>query len=80
MCGKLESLPPKTAVLLHASCAQPDGVRSEWGWEWERISGGDEGARGGLLPFFDCAYQGLGEGLEGDAGAVRLFLGAEGTR
>ena len=29
--------------------------------------------RGNLIPFFDCAYQGFGRGLEEDAEAVRLF-------
>ena len=39
--------------------------------EWKEISGVCKS--GGLLPFFDMAYQGLGQENGEDAAAVRLF-------
>jgi aspartate/tyrosine/aromatic aminotransferase len=71
MCQKLEALPEKTAVVLHAACHNPTG-RDPSMDEWKRISQVMKEKK--LLPFFDCAYQGLGEGLERDADAVRLFM------
>ena len=71
MCQKLKDLPEKTAVVLHAACHNPTG-RDPTVEEWGRISQVMREKK--LLPFFDCAYQGLGEGLEKDADAVRLFM------
>jgi aspartate aminotransferase len=70
MLGALEQLPPRAVVLLHASCHNPTGAdlaRDEWRALLELVK------RRRLLPFIDMAYQGLGEGLEEDAAAVRLF-------
>lgn len=71
MCQKLERLPEKTAVILHAQCHNPSG-RDPSQDEWKEISLLIK--RKNLLPFFDCAYQGFVKGLELDAWAVRYFL------
>ncbi len=71
MCEKLATLPPKTPVLLHATCHNPSG-RDPSLLEWKRIFSIMKEKE--LLPFFDCAYQGFGEGLEKDAAALRLCL------
>lgn len=71
MCEKIATLPPKTAVLLHATCHNPSG-RDPSLAEWKKIFAIMKEKE--LLPFFDCAYQGFGEGLEPDAAAVRLCL------
>lgn len=71
MCQKLKTLPEKTAVILHAACHNPSGCDPTIE-EWKRISKVFKEKH--LLPFFDFAYQGLGEGLEKDPEAVRLFL------
>ncbi len=71
MVAFLKGLAEKTCVLLHACCHNPTGCDptiEEWG-EISRVMRERK-----LLPFFDFAYQGLGEGLEKDAEAVRLFV------
>ena len=70
MMAALERLPPRAVVLLHASCHNPTGAdlsADEWRALLELVK------RRGLVPFLDMAYQGLGEGVEEDALAVRLF-------
>jgi aspartate aminotransferase len=70
MLGTLGKLPPRTVVLLHASCHNPTGAdlsQDEWRAVLSLIK------RRQLLPFLDMAYQGLGDGLETDAFATRLF-------
>jgi aspartate aminotransferase len=66
----LESLPSKTAVVLHASCHNPSGCDPTLG-EWKEIS--KVMRRKKLFPFFDFAYQGLGDVPEKDAASVRVF-------
>lgn len=71
MAKSMEALPEKTIVVLHGCCHNPTGcdpTREEWN-ELSRII-----KQRKLLPFFDLAYQGLGEGLERDASAIRAFL------
>ncbi len=70
MLGALKTLPAGDIVLLHACCHNPTGVdlsEAQWAAVAETI-----GARG-LIPFLDIAYQGFGDGLDADGGAVRLF-------
>jgi aspartate aminotransferase len=70
MMAALEALPPRAVVLLHASCHNPTGAdlaQDEWRAVLELVK------RRSLLPFIDMAYQGLGEGAEADAFAIRLF-------
>jgi len=71
MLGFLAKLPEKRAVMLHACCHNPTGCDPTL-QEWKEISRVMKQKK--LLPFFDFAYQGLGEGVEKDAEAVRLFL------
>ncbi len=70
MMAALERLPPRAVVLLHASCHNPTGAdlsQDEWRAVLELVK------RRALLPFIDMAYQGLGEGPDADAFAIRLF-------
>jgi len=70
MLAAFERLPPRTVVLLHASCHNPTGAdlsQSEWRELLSLVK------RRQLLPFIDMAYQGLGEGLDADAFGLRLF-------
>lgn len=70
MMAALERLPPRAVVLLHASCHNPTGAdlsQDEWRAVLELVK------RRSLLPFIDMAYQGLGEGADADAFAIRLF-------
>jgi aspartate/tyrosine/aromatic aminotransferase len=66
-----KKLPKKTAILLHACCHNPTGSDPTL-TEWKEISRVIKEKE--LLPFFDCAYQGFGEGLEEDVAALKLFI------
>lgn len=66
----LERIPAGDVVLLHACCHNPSGFdlsHDDWLRVLEIVRSRE------LLPLFDFAYQGFGEGLEEDAWAVRLF-------
>lgn len=67
----LETLKPKTAVLLHGCCHNPSG-RDPTKQQWEEIS--KVILKKQLVPVFDVAYQGFGESLEEDAWPVRYFM------
>jgi aromatic-amino-acid transaminase len=74
MRAALDALPAGDIVVLHACCHNPTGAdltESQW-----RALASTIRARG-LLPFFDIAYQGFGDGIEQDAFAIRHFV-AEG--
>jgi len=66
----LSSAQPGDIVLLHGCCHNPSGVDLSLD-EWLRVVELCE--RGGLIPFVDVAYQGLGEGLHSDAAPLRLL-------
>lgn len=70
MIDALEKLNEKTIVLLHACCHNPTGcdLSKE---QWMKIL--EVCKKKKLFPFFDCAYQGLGDNLIDDAYGVRLF-------
>lgn len=71
MIADLNRCPEKSCVMLHAACHNPSGCdpsESEWR-EISRVI-----LRKRLLPFFDFAYQGLGEGLEKDRKAIEIFM------
>ena len=70
MVESFDSIPAGSAVLLHASCHNPTGCDPSLE-EWKSIS--REMKKRHLFPFFDCAYQGFGSGLDQDAEAIRLF-------
>jgi len=58
-------------ILLHGCAHNPTGV-DPTKEQWARIA--DLMKEKGLIPFFDCAYQGFATGdLDADAYAVRLF-------
>jgi len=73
MMSCLRELPSRSIVLLHPCCHNPTGVdlsQDQWG---EVIAVLQER---GLIAFLDMAYQGLGEGMEEDAYAVRAMADA----
>src|SRR5262249_33809658 len=73
MLDTLKGIPPRSVVVLHACCHNPTGVDPSRE-EWTRLV--DIFQTTGLIPFFDLAYQGFGEGIEADAFAVRAFVEA----
>jgi aspartate aminotransferase len=70
MLGALDRLPPRSVVLLHASCHNPTGADLEDA-QWRELLA--LFSRRSLLPFIDVAYQGLGRGVAEDAYGPRLF-------
>ena len=70
MLDTLDRLPPRSVVLLHASCHNPTGADLEDA-QWRELLGVVR--RRSLLPFIDIAYQGLGRGVAEDAYGPRLF-------
>jgi len=69
--GALERAAPGDVVLLQACCHNPTGADYTMD-QWRTIAA--TLAARGLVPFFDFAYQGLGEGPDADAAGMRLVL------
>ena len=70
MRAKLQTLPARSVVLLHACCHNPTGVDLTRA-QWQALIPVLQGRQ--LLPYLDLAYQGYGDGIEEDALAVRLL-------
>ena len=66
-----ESARPGDAVCLHACCHNPTGV-DPTPEQWEQI--GDLISKRQLLPFFDFAYLGFGQGLTEDRAGLLSVL------
>lgn len=71
MVEAIKAIPAGTPILLHACCHNPTGLDPTPA-DWEEISAAIKTQ--GLLPVFDFAYQGFGDGIDEDATAVRHFL------
>ena len=70
MRSALSTLPANTMVLIHACCHNPTGVdlpRDAWSEVGKIVK------ERNLVPLLDIAYQGLGDGLDEDGYAPRLF-------
>ena len=70
MSAYLAQLPEQTIVVLHACCHNPTGI-DPTPEQWQHIA--QIVQKQNLVPFFDIAYQGFGEGLVQDASVIRLF-------
>jgi aromatic-amino-acid transaminase len=66
----MSELKPGEMVLLQASCHNPTGI-DPTPEQWHTILAHVKAQS--LVPVFDLAYQGFGDGLAEDAEAVRLF-------
>ena len=73
MVEAIKSIPSGNPILLHACCHNPTGIDPTPA-DWKEISTVIKAQ--GLLPVFDFAYQGFGQGIDEDAMAVRHFLAA----
>lgn len=74
MLDALSSLPEGSVVLLHPCCHNPTGTDLS-GAQWRTVIALLQRRR--LLPFFDIAYQGFGDGLEEDSFALREALNSD---
>jgi len=73
MIARLATLPAGAIVVLHACCHNPTGADLTE-TQWRSVV--DTVATRGLVAFLDLAYQGLADGIEPDAIAVRLLAEA----
>lgn len=73
MMERLETASAGDAVLLQACCHNPTGADLTIE-QWDAVANLVE--RRGLTPLIDQAYQGLGQGLDGDAVGMRRVLEA----
>ena len=73
MLATLQSLPPRSIVLLHACCHNPTGVDLSAA-QWDELIPVIQSRQ--LIPYLDIAYQGFGDGLEQDAHALRALTQA----
>lgn len=71
MLDTLSSLPEGAVVLLHPCCHNPTGTDLDHA-QWQAVI--DVVQRRRLLPFFDIAYQGFGDGLDEDCFALRAMM------
>ncbi len=69
MLASLETAQAGDIVLLHGCCHNPTGIDLNAA-QWETV--GQLCAEKSLLPLFDFAYQGFGEGVEEDAAGIRM--------
>lgn len=67
----LRTVPEKSVVLFHACCHNPTGADLSHD-EWNEVAAVVKTRR--LLPLFDFAYQGFGDGIEEDAYPIRSFV------
>ncbi|MFS1701241.1 aromatic amino acid transaminase [Alteromonas sp. AMM-1] len=70
MLEDLNQLPARSVVLLHPCCHNPTGIDLT-AQQWQQVIGVI--AERELLPFFDMAYQGFGQGLQTDTLAIALM-------
>ena len=68
MLDALNAVPPRSLIVLQASLHNPTGQDPD-DETWDRML--DIVEERDLLPFFDLAYQGLGEGLDEDVAVIR---------
>jgi len=73
MTSCLRQLPSRTIVLLHPCCHNPTGVDLSQS-QWREVIAVLQ--QRGLIAFLDLAYQGMGQGMEEDAYAVRAMAEA----
>jgi aspartate/tyrosine/aromatic aminotransferase len=73
MLASMQQMAAGDIIVLHACCHNPSGVDPTTD-QWKQIAQtvNDKG----LLPLVDFAYQGLGHGLEEDAGGLRTVAAA----
>ena len=71
MLAALGKVPAGDIVLFHACCHNPCGMDPSPD-QWRKLA--ELTAKRKVLPLFDFAYQGLGDGLDEDAVGLRMFV------
>lgn len=70
MMAALENIPEGDVLLLHGCCHNPSGMDPDPA-QWKQI--GEVAVARKLVVLIDCAYQGLGRGIDEDVEGVRLL-------
>jgi len=70
MVEALKQIPEDDAVLFHACCHNPSGMDLNQE-QWQQVA--ELANEIGFTPVLDIAYQGFGQGLDVDAGGLRLM-------
>ncbi len=70
MLATLRALPEQDIVLLHPCCHNPTGIDLT-NAQWDQVISIIKSNK--LIPFFDMAYQGYGEGIAQDAYVIRTI-------
>lgn len=70
MCEAIRNMPSGSVILLHGCCHNPTGIDPTFS-QWEELC--ELIKKQKMIPFFDMAYQGFGEGIDQDAQAIRHF-------
>jgi aspartate/tyrosine/aromatic aminotransferase len=70
MLDTIQQMQPREAILLHAVCHNPTGA-DPTRQQWEQILAAVKQRQ--LMPVFDFAYQGFGDGVEDDAFPIRHY-------
>ncbi|OCQ53459.1 Aromatic-amino-acid aminotransferase [Photorhabdus australis subsp. thailandensis] len=73
MLETFEKLPAKSIILMHSCCHNPTGSDLTYD-QWDQVVQIVKERE--LLPFLDIAYQGLADGMEKDAYAIRAMATA----
>lgn len=71
LCHEITNMPPGSVILLHGCCHNPTGIDPSFE-QWKELS--EQIKKQKIIPLFDIAYQGFGQGLEEDAKAIRYFI------
>jgi len=71
MCEAIKNMPAGSVILLHGCCHNPTGIDPTFE-QWKELS--DLIKKKQLIPFFDIAYQGFGQGIDLDAQGIRHFV------
>jgi aspartate aminotransferase len=69
--GAISKMPANSAIILQASCHNPTGIDPD-GLQWKQLSALIK--KQNILPIFDLAYLGFGDGLSDDARSIQTFL------
>lgn len=73
MCAAIEEMPPRSVILLQASCHNPTGFDPNAS-QWKELCALIKKKQ--IFPFFDVAYQGFGQGIDEDVAPIREFVKA----
>lgn len=71
LCKAIKKMPQGSTIVLHGCCHNPTGCDPTFE-QWKELC--EVIKASSILPFFDFAYQGFGEGLEIDAAPIRYFV------